>query len=660
MSISSDRDNTYPEPGDLPQDAGKVALHEADTESSPYSKLKGAALEVEDPGPQWVAAPSGSGADGGGGGAGSGDSVGGGAGGGGGAGDDPPSKRGLFGLFARREAIDEPVSDEAALKTRDAILAPSESEDEKTARDRYSFEKTFWIMTDPPFRSFASMPVEEMSEALKGQISKAYSSNSELYINFVADREREKLVEHAWELDYQQSEMTRIRKMVPLDEDYFDAIDAFSNRVLTQNTARFLESQTDLLLKRLNRASGLALTVGVIFVFVLLVIATLGFSLATSTSVAEAIAICWGHVLSGVEAVIRTTGLPGFMLAASSGLTVLFWVAIRMADRFRIEGYRSARRERFAKYDDAINSSVHRVKNMLDRAGEDVRSTTEKLQGQMSRMGQTGGEEVKRKQIVRMLLFYPERLGLLMNYFRASMNQFVERSAWLALQHNFRIYERRLRWQAEIFTLVTTVLAVIGYNLLFAPVTRLADNMFFATLSIPEAVIVTAALVALLVTALLFGMVLQIPGLLGLQYFPRSTRDFVFSIFRSLVVGIGRAFLLVGGLSVGLTIWEGRQQAAPSLWSLDNATVVAMLAALCIAFYWSWLWYRLDLYSEAYGRGEIKLGKVANRMDVIRDVIDEGKLIRYGDIRIDQKIAEVFNSVFKQMELERDLRNRGN
>lgn len=502
----------------------------------------------------------------------------------------------------------KPAADE------DVQEAPAEEQSEKLP-DYLVEYRGYWAIKDGSTLK-PEPEIEDSIDEYIESVDKAFKSEYPVHPNLEMNRNHDQLIFHAYDLDYRIEERRRIRKILPADADVFELINHFADKILGENLERYLNNRREAfykLSKSVWLAYGLALA--------------LGLSVMALPWVAPGLA---GAVAAWLEPSIAGAGVLFGSLAAAAGLFFLLGYVLPRPfywfwrDQIINKGLIYSHRQ----YESNVRDAAGSLQNAITTLQSEISDRTEKLARHLSTMG---GGQMNRlndsRNYMRLLLWFPERLGLIENYYRGAIDQFVRRSALKVLDADGGTHARR-----ELRRYMRNALAA-GLLALYLGVT-LPDHVRHLVMFSP---------LLILAAGLGYRFWPYWRTQSGLKFIPKQPtlieRDLRRRRGLGMIIGAAPAVLLAF-LSLVVP------------WLVDNAGLVLLTyacaggaAAGCLAF-------------DTFIIHDVYVEKAKNLSANVSNVVVskmENTFNAYSKIRIDQKIADVYVAVFEEMERYRNF-----
>lgn len=451
----------------------------------------------------------------------------------------------------------------------------------------------------------AEPSVEDAETLYLGEVEKAFQNRWELHPNLIVERTDAQKVKHAYDLDFRENEIKRIREVLPVDGPVFNYIDALVDVVMLKN----LEIYVD---KRLSAFRHIVRNTRVWFS------AFFGIMLASALAV--------GGVLKLPATALWEFG-PIFAIAMATAFTLLAVTYLTWPNLIDL-----ALKGTKEKYEEAVRDAAGLASSKLATKGRDVADLMHSLKNKLDTISSPDASRVEQaSKLVRILLWNPERMGLIENYYRAKMDQFMVNSARVsidsAVNTNGIIYNR------YIFLSVLSVFFFLGLGAAWLMGFGTAAAGAAGPVNLPGMWMMLAAL--LLVFAAVAAVVLCAFRLARLS---RTFEPADVSRHNTALLSNGlRAAILAVALGVApaavISVVQ-RQSFVP--------TTAVSFALLMLAI----VWFTIPvIYAHRIFR-KYEHHYSSNVLAAVRKKMEASLWTRYSDLRIDQRIAEVFNAIY--------------
>lgn len=291
-------------------------------------------------------------------------------------------------------------------------------------------EKRFYFFSDN-YQLPGEPKLEKAVETYLDQVDKAFQNEWPLHPNLIFERDTKKLTNHAYNLDFRENEIGRIRSILPPDVPVFSLIDALTDVVMLQNLKRYASIRLEAFQKLRLHANWFFLIAAI---FGLLTgIATYHFSIPTGSSYQYDSGL---FILGGIVFFC-------FLFATIAMFCYIYFVGWP----FHIsQGLKNTKE----KYEEAVRDAAGLAATKLQKKGADIAQLMNDLKNRLDQLGDLDEKRViEAPKLVRVLLWCPERMGLIENYYRAKMDQFMVYSARESLAHNR--FSRSLIYNRAIF-----------------------------------------------------------------------------------------------------------------------------------------------------------------------------------------------------------------
>jgi hypothetical protein len=449
---------------------------------------------------------------------------------------------------------------------------------------------------------------DEAVDAYLKEVDDAFLNKYPLHPNLKDNRTDQELVDHAYDLDFRIEEMKRIRGILQPDKDVFDFIDVLVDRVMAENLKKYQIKRNEIVQTLAGDERWASLLV--------FVPSTLWVSFFfTSTGVA---------------------GSPFTMFLGVFVLAVIASVAGRQWAGFK---WRTSHRQALLKekthYENAVLSGAQLLASKMavkihaiEKLMLDVKSKLETV----SRPNNSRVEQAPR--LVRIMLWCPERVGLMENYYRAKMDQFVYESARIGLKDRANTESSIARGRWFFYSLLLGIVAT--QSLVHTPF--LAPSWAPTVLSSPYWLHINFwGLTAIFFGFLILRAWFVVEHLAHYRLPLRAQRIHeivVVSQLSQVLLGLAWSLVFVVPYLVPTEIVFG----SPWLMALFSSFCFLVLCDLFLrpAHHWRRLVF-LEHKSEFSSN---LLGAILTKMESTR-------WSRYDEFRVDQRIADVFGAIYQ-------------
>jgi hypothetical protein len=436
--------------------------------------------------------------------------------------------------------------------------------------------------------------VDEAEARYLGEVEKAFQNRWVLHPNLIPQRTDAQLIKHAYDLDFRENEIKRIRDILPVDEPVFDYIDALVDVVMLKNLEIYVG-------KRFSAYKHIVydthMWFGCIFVLtlaMLFVAGTLVFGLSIPTLFEFA------PIGAVVVAALVTWG-------ANVKLT---WPYLRNLEL-------KAPKE---KYEEAVRDAAGLAASKLATKGRDVENLMNSLKNKLDTMSSPDASRVEHApKLVRILLWNPERMGLIENYYRAKMDQFMVNSARVSIDGSVKtqgiIYNRR------IFMSVLAASFVFGVGIAW-----FKANLHSMWNALPVFALVLAAVAAVALSSVSLAC-------LSHTFEPQDVARHNIALQRNGIRAAGLA--VVFGLAPMTVILVFPKFFIP--------TVAFSFTLLLLAI----VWFAISVIFARLIFQKYKHEYSSNVLEAVQKKMDASSWTRYSDLRIDQRLADVFTAIYE-------------
>ena len=451
--------------------------------------------------------------------------------------------------------------------------------------------------------------VDDAETRYLAEVEKAFQNRWPLHPNLVHHRNDAEKIRHAYDLDFRETEIKRIRDILPVDKPVFDYIDALVDVVMLKNLEIYVQKRFAAFRHVTRDTQRHFRNVGA-FVFAF---ACIGFGILFSA---------W-HWFSLIG--LELAALPAIAIA---GLATLrenrnqIWPNI---SQIELTGPKE-------KYEEAVRDAAGLAASKLATKGRDVENLMNALKNRLDTMLSPDESRVEHApKLVRILLWNPERMGLIENYYRAKMDQFMVKSARVSIANAVNI--DGLITNRSIFLKVLwrffAASVVIGGLVLLAglyPHQPWSISQYFA------ATLLTVLLLAIAITVTLARYAVRLVQL-GHKYEPAEVAKHTVELQRN---GLRAA---VAGIALGLLPLVAVIVYPPSFIPVLLLALAAFITASI------WFWVPIIFARRIYREYEKEYS--SNVLEAVQKKMDASLWTRYSDLRIDQRLAEVFTAIYQ-------------
>ncbi|HAH10691.1 MAG TPA: hypothetical protein DCL54_11280 [Alphaproteobacteria bacterium] len=283
------------------------------------------------------------------------------------------------------------------------------------------------------FNDSFQLPVEPTcEEALQNylpEVDRFFSDDFDPHPNMLLERDHDAKMLHAYDLDYREVEMKRIRSQSPKDKTVFDYIDTLVDTVMLANLHVYVDKRDDIFKNILRETRQVYFSVAI---FAALIGAVLAYYLG---------------VLSGWSAWYfgALVGLFTAFMARFGRDYALKWHIWKLQNETLLKTKRI--------YEEFVRDAASLLASKLSMKGREIESLMKDLK---NRLDQVGDVEKRRMEqapsLARLLLWCPLRMQLIENYYRAKFDQFMLKSARKSLEVDVSVEQailsRRIRLSA--------------------------------------------------------------------------------------------------------------------------------------------------------------------------------------------------------------------
>jgi hypothetical protein len=458
--------------------------------------------------------------------------------------------------------------------------------------------------------------IDEAFDAYLDKVDLAFRNEWPLHPNVRAERSHAELLHDAFELDFREGEMARIRSILPADKDVFDLIDVLGEIILYDNLDIYLEARR----KVFRKLTRWPLVIASVFLgfFAILIAGFAGPQLPS------------GPIVMSLTCVSVVLVSAVFTRLMSGLLLKYFW------NRFVVEGLVNRRNE----YESSVRDATGLVSGCLAQLAHEIKERVQELKNRLDRMGKAeSGRTERAPELVRLLLWFPERLGLIENYYRARVDHFVKRSAERILESDARV-DRYLKLRESFLTVIAAGLSVL---VLSGVVDHLGlsghvgemDIRFFAMLAFCSGAIVAG---------LMFLRRPLFSERSALRFLPSSSAWAQHLIARGRGWGVVSAALILAVLSLSnlaATGMSGAEELANLAYLLPHTL------ALIIGLVVGGQFFQRAIAHRLYVIERTRLS--ANVMSAVVKKMENSTWAAYSSVRVDKKIAEVYAAVYSEL-----------
>lgn len=471
-------------------------------------------------------------------------------------------------------------------------------------RDGFYFFRDDYQLPDEP-------AVENAIAVYLAEVEKAFENRWPLHPNLMARRDDAQKITHAYELDFRENEIKRIRAVLPVDKLVFDLIDALVDVVMLENLKIYARKRLEAFWHVVRNTK---LQFGIWLAVLLAVL--LAANKASGGNHIPFDVPHWGLVVFAaiVVAVLATRVTIG-----------------RLTWRNIIE--RNLRNTK-EKYEEAVRDATGLAATKLAKKGRDIEGL---MFGLKNRLDTINSADITRVQqadkLVRVLLWNPERMGLIENYYRAKMDQFMVRSARVSIDGT--VTSSAIIRNRQIFLSVSAVFLVIGLAVweLVAFLCRTGGCVHEAvapTLSFKVALVTALLMLAVSVTAAVCSVVL---ARLTRRFEPVEVERHESALFKNgMLAAAGGAVVGLAPFAVSLLVGQKEATLVAIVFLVVFALVVVCEATAIM--YAQWIFRK---HEHQYN---------SNVLEAVERKMDASQWTRYSDLRIDQRIAEVFKAIY--------------
>ncbi|MFZ1991025.1 MAG: hypothetical protein WAW96_14790 [Alphaproteobacteria bacterium] len=502
----------------------------------------------------------------------------------------------------------EETADQVKRSDNGKVSGPSSLTEEK----KYGF-----LSIQTGLSSNATTDIDEAIKVPTTDIERAFVNRWDRHLNVEINRSHDVLRRQAYDLSFGDDEKERIRDSLPSDSKVLDLIECFGTDILLRNFSHYLGRRRKY------------------FRWVSFIAAPL------SWLIALALAVRVAPSLVSLEPSSSTVGKFVQTIAPAVLFIVFFSLAGLFSMRF-LWGWLIADKLKKEKdyYKEVVEGSASRVKNYLNSVQDSFVSLSVSAQQQLTDIKERGEDFVKSAvQYVRLIVWFPVRFSMIEVFYRATIDSYMELSAKEVLAADLRIFAwRQLRWFAMLTVAATSILAFVPGPAAMAPVA-----------------ISIAGLIAVLWP--------QREAWSSARYIPEQFSGFQFEVFRRRAWGvfIGSVPAAIGaflGHMRGSSWLSGLVPDAPQLqaayhvfFDSPRSGVIlsnAMIAGVC---------YLQNIVAwQIYLRTKTRVLYNANIVDTIKKEMDSVNWKKFDELRSDQKMASIYESVFTALQKERNRR----
>lgn len=431
-------------------------------------------------------------------------------------------------------------------------------------------------------------------------VDEAFLNKYPLHPNLKDQRTDQELVDHAYDLDFRNEEMKRIRGILHSDSDVFDYIDALVDRVMAENVKRYQVKRNEIVQK--------LVWVEHFWSFLVFVPTSL---------------LCIWYYFFSFE--LELSGL-GFGLIIS---VVLFAVSASWGRFWSKFMWNKSRRLELSNekshYEHAVSTAAQMLASKLSAKIHAIEKLMLDVKSKLDTVSRPNNSRVElAPRLVRIMLWCPERVGLMENYYRAKMDQFVYESARIGLKDRASTDSSIQRGNWFFFSLLagivlTQVLVQLG--------SQMPHWLFMNFWGL------TAILYGLLMLNAWRQVQSAAHGRLPLRA-QRIHEIVVNSELMQVVWGLAGALVFVVPYLV------------PVEWLPNSPSLIAMVSSI-----WFLLLCSLYLRAAHHWRNLVfsvlKSEFTSNVFGAVLKKMESTRWTRYDEFRVDQKIADVFGAIYQ-------------
>jgi hypothetical protein len=492
--------------------------------------------------------------------------------------------------------------------------ATSPKPEAETGSARFVSAANGFLSFKPGLKTTSIIDIDEAIKIPSEHIERAFINHWDRHANVEINRTHEILRRQAYELSFGEDEKKRIRDSLPGDADVLDVIECFGSQILLENFGRYLARRRKYfrslsVFAPLSAAVASALVVGVLYYFFR--------NWLFPASLASSGITLFQMVAPGVifGAVFAAVGVVA---------TVLGWSTL-IADKLKTER---------TYYAEIVKGSTSRVKSYLSSIQRGFATLSVSAQKQLTDIKKREDNFVgTAKQYVRLIVWFPVRLEMIEAFYRATIDSYMERSAKEVLAADLGIFARRqLRWFALGAVAVATICVFVA---------GLGNIAAWAVIPVVVAVI-----------SFVMAVWPQSERFSSARFIPKDFSGFQFEVFKrrawgvcvgSLPAAVGAVMLLIlhPGLPANIASLH------PSPWPL---VIVANVAVA------GWAILQNNIAWQIYLRRDTRTLYNGNVADTIVLEMNSADWAAFNELRSDQKMAEIYESVFSALQEEKKAR----
>jgi hypothetical protein len=462
------------------------------------------------------------------------------------------------------------------------------------------------------FRDDYQLPKEPSAEDAEarylGEVEKAFQNRWPLHPNLIFRRSDAVKVKHAYDLDFRDNEIKRIRDILPVDAPVFDYIDALVDVVMLKNLDIYVKERLD--------------------AFNAIVRATREwFAAFAAVFLAVIIGAYWGP--GGLPPVLYWELAPVGAIGIAA-LLVRYTTARRLW-RVLIKLELKGRKE---KYEESVRDAAGLAATKLAAKGRDVETLMNALKNKLDTVRAPNAARVEHapKQ-VRVLLWSPERMGLIENYYRAKVDQFMVKSARVSLDAT--VNTNGLIQNRVIFLAAATCFFLL--DLCITGVIRICSD--WPWIQTANGFNLRGFLVVL--TLLLLSTAATAAVAISAAFLAHRSHEFE----PEDVARRNKTLLMNGIRAASFAVLVGTVPVV-AVWAFPHAFWPVMALALAVLlFCYVWLGIPIAYAHLIFRKYEDEYS--SNVLEAVQRKMDASQWTRYSDLRIDQRIAEVFTAIYE-------------
>lgn len=446
--------------------------------------------------------------------------------------------------------------------------------------------------------------VEQAETRYLAEVEKAFENRWPLHPNLIANRSNAQRVKHAYDLDFRDNEIRRIRAILPVDKPVFDYIDALVDVVMLKNLDIYVA-------KRFTAFKHIVRKTRTWFIAMFLMVAT------------------------GVFASLFLHGTAGLLsgeiaLVAAFAIATVVTIAVNVTQTWPYLRDTELKQPK-EKYEEAVRDAAGLAASKLAAKGRDVENLMNSLKNKLDTMTSPDASRVEHApKLVQVLLWNPERMGLIENYYRAKMDQFMVNSARVSIDG--AVKTKRIVYGNMIFLSMLAVFFVLGlaFALLAASKHIFPDSGAATNLHAMWITLAVLALFAIAVTAVARSTMLleDVSHTFEPEDVARHNKKLQRSGIRAALSAI-----VLGLLPCALIVVFHKQWAA--------MIVLSLMVLLTIG-----VWYLIPIIFVRRIFETLHNEFSSNVLEAVQRKMDASLWTRYSDLRIDQRLAEVFTAIY--------------